>query len=89
MASVLKDMPAERGRDIWAIIEKYRAKKSMRMGELAKRTGISQSALYARRKKPLLLKIEDIFSISKALQIPEREIAEAYMGKRILQVEDV
>lgn len=86
--SIIEDSSIERSRDMWAVMEKYRARKNLSLEKTAQKAGISTSKMYGCKKRPWMLRLEDVFAICKVLQIPQREIAEAYLGKRIIQTED-
>lgn len=75
-------------RRVWGLIENYRSIKQMSMSELAIRIHCSTQTVSNRRDKPDALSLEELMQYKEALNIPDRELAEAIIGKRIIQMEE-
>ncbi len=75
-------------RRVWGLIENYRSIKQMENKDLAKKIHCSKQTIYNRRKKPEYMTLDELLRYADALNIPDRELAEAIIGRRIIQMEE-
>lgn len=68
---------------LWGVIEKYMSIKKITPVELAKRINVGQATIYNWRKVPSKITMANLLLIADVLGIPEIEVAEALIGKRV------